>query len=417
MALRSAQPPSVLTLAAGAGLLLSNKALLRVGLRQREDGWRRATGLMLREEASTFVLSAFGLNAGANGAVEERLQTFLDDEPCCRASVVRGEMEDRVQREAVACYTLKFERWVDGPERFVSPRDWGEDARVAWAGGGKRPLMNIVCRLSASAGVDVWMRINHVGADGAPMQEMLTRLEAAWESAAEVVYPTPEEFAPHESSRELPGRAGWAEAQAFVDFGPLLAWRKRANAALSEPMTVSAAMLWCLGREGPLAEVCCGTTVEVSAAGGLERGVGVVVVRPMDYPADVHGLGRYVADFNRAMEETRRRESDGCRTLDAAARLPAGMAKALLGHALERTPRAFGRMALTVLKDARVFGAPLAETGHAHGFLAMGGIGLPAAGGRKVGCITVKGPEDVVKWYPGAIRAAMARCAAMPPRQ
>jgi hypothetical protein len=155
--------------------------------------------------------------------------------------------------------------------------------------------------------------------------------------------------------------------------------------------------------------------VEVNAASGIERGVGVVVVRPADYPQDVEGLGRYVRDFNRAMELTRTRASDGCRTLDAAAHLPARTARALLSHALEQTPRAFGTMALTVLKDARVFGAPLAATGHGHGFLAMGGVALPTAGGGKVGCITVKGPKGVAAGYPAMLRAAMARCDALPP--
>ena len=53
-----------------------------------------------------------------------------------------------------------------------------------------------------------------------------------------------------------------------------------------------------------------------------------------------------------------------------------------------------------MLKDARVFGAPLAETGHINGFIAIGSLALPTESGKPVGCITIKGPAERIAEYP-----------------
>lgn len=408
---------------AASGLVLVNRALLRAGLRRRVDGWRRAAGLVLREEASTFVLSAFGLDAWSDVAgaarrggpeteahAARRLMEFLRAEPCCRVRVRRGEVEDRVEGCDGPSCTLAFRPWVRGPGRFAPPGDWsGEPGGAFTPGMGANPLMNIVCRVDEDGRADVWARVNHVGADGVPVQEMLSRLEAAWGGAESVRYPTHEAFVPHGAGRPLPGRPGLCEVQTFIDFERLLGWRKRANARLRDPMTVSAAVMWMLARHDAFAGIHIGTTVEVAAGGGLGRGVGVVVIRPGDYFGRRAGLARYASDFARGVERTRRRASDSCRTLDAVGLLPGALGAALLGHALERAPRAFGSMGLTMLKDARVFGAPLAAAGHGRGFMAVGSVGLASDGGGRVGCVSVKGPEAVVSGYPRALREALER--------
>src|SRR6476646_5126880 len=80
---------------AGAGLLVSNQLLLKLGLRGRLDGWRRGAGLVLREEAATFVLSAFSLDIWSDGPppsdspgeqsardhLADRLSRFFGGEP------------------------------------------------------------------------------------------------------------------------------------------------------------------------------------------------------------------------------------------------------------------------------------------------------------------------------------------------
>jgi len=167
------------TIGCGIGLTLINRALLSAGLRKPRDGWRRGAGLVLSKESATFVLSAFSVNflSDSNGEnsspqshFEKRLAAFLAGEKDCHARI-RCDANEHV-REAlhVPCYTLSFTDWIDGPARFLSP-DFGPNES-------SEALLNFVVRLHPARGADVWMRVNHVGADGVPMQEVLSRLES-----------------------------------------------------------------------------------------------------------------------------------------------------------------------------------------------------------------------------------------------
>ncbi len=271
-------------------------------------------------------------------------------------------------------------------------------------------LLKIVCRLDSNGGADLWVRVNHVGIDGVPVQEMLSRLEAAWGLRGQVIYPTPQAFAPHITPRKCPGRDELIELQAFLDFNPLLDWRKRQNAQLSEPMTVSAAILWCLAWREPFSRLYMGTTVELSQTNEFGRGVGIVVVYPRDYVSRPNGMNDYVRDFNQQLDQTRRRASSSIKTLDAAALIPPKLETELLRHALEQGGSAFGSFALSILRDAKVFGAPIADVGHADGFLALGSIALPTGDGKRVGCITIKGPPARISKYPAIIEQVIEQC-------
>lgn len=411
---------------AGIGLMLINRALLRAKLRRRRDGWRRGAGLVLRGEAATFVLSAFGLDVWSDASeqrsndivttqkhLQERLAMFLAGERDSHVRVNRDECEDRVESCAGPSYTLGFEPWVDGCERFVRPEKWGGRDCSASASESKRVLLNVIGRIDDWGRADVWMRINHVAADGVPMQEMISRLERAWGAANDIVYPTPESFAPHVGPRSCVGRDGFCEMQAFLDFSPLLAWRRKVNAKLPEPITVSAALMWCLARQPALAKVYIGTTVDVPAIKDrgvhLGRCVGVVVIRPGDYINRADGLAEYVRAFNRELELTRTRQSSGAKTLDACALMRPKLAKTLLTYALDHDTRAFGTMGLTILKDAKVFGAPMGDAGHNDGFIAIGSINLPTSDGRKVGCVAIKGPGERIEQYPAIIQEAISQ--------
>lgn len=409
-----------LAVLSGVCLVMLNRALNRISPRRRKDGWRRGAGLVLRDQPATFVLSAFGLDvwsdqpthrtedvSSTQAHLRERLGRFLTAASDCHVRVRRTELEDFAEQCDQANYTLAFEPCIDSCERFVRPEQWGERER----GDSSRDLLNIVARIAPNGSADLWFRINHVGTDGVPMQEMISRLEAEWVALTPVVYPTPEKFAPCVRPRSCPSatRSDLCEMQAFIDFSPLLAWRKKVNATLPEPIPVSAALMWCLSRQSQLSHVRIGTTVDVPAMDHLQRCVGVVVMRPSDYANRPDGLIQYVREFNRQIELTRTRRSSGATTLDACAHLLPTLANTLLRCALEVDTRAFGTMGVTILKDAKVFGAPLADTGHVDGFIAIGSINLPTNDGRKVGCICVKGPRDRIADYPRLIQEAIGR--------
>jgi hypothetical protein len=391
-----------------AGVLTAASVGVRVGLLPRKDGWRRAAGLVLRGERSSFVLSSFGLRAGTPAGqplqavinhVRERLHSFLQGETSFHVGIRRSEREDRIEHCPSPSCTIAAEPWRDGVLRFVPPAQWGGERD-----GDSEPLFRFVVRVRPSGGeADVWVLVNHVGTDGAPVQEMLTRLEQAW-GTEHVRYPSPNEFG--HVFREAPV-AGLVDVQAFVDMSPLLAWRKRVNAAMTEQLTVVGALMWWLGRQEKFHDRFIGSTAEIEPNSGLGRGVGIVVMRPSEYFGRPQGLASFAREISRQVSEARMRRSASSRTLDAAAYVPAGCARALLRQALERDPRAFGTLVISMLRDARVFGAPVAEFGQRDGFIAIGSASLPTSNGGFVASVVVRGPKGGVERHTSILERAV----------
>ena len=381
-----------------AALVWLNRALLRTRLRRAKDGWRRGASLCLTQETSRFVLSAFNLDAlsdappNADPAIHiaSRLNVFLQTEPDSHHHIEPTDTAHIVRPHDGPGYSLRFEPRPAGAPRFIRPDTWtatSDDTTPR----NPLPVFEFVCRTDDHPGVDLWLRINHTAADGVPVQEMLTRLERAWGTTGPVTFPTPEEFSPHSHPRPTPGRPDAVELQTFIDFSPLLAWRKKQNQVLPEPITVSAALQWWLAKHRAFPHFHFGSTVDVPPVNGLNRGVGVVVVKPADYFDKPNGLARYVKHFNRQVALTRRRATASHKTLDAAAHLPPDLAKAALIFGLHQGKHAFGRIGLSIIKDAKVFVAPLGDAGHGDGFIAIGNTSLPTSSGPPVACVTIKG--------------------------
>jgi hypothetical protein len=415
-----------LTLDAGTGLVKVNRLVLRTRLRRRVDGWRRAMGLLLRGEDTMFVLSALDLDVWSDShrppqpgveATQEhlghRLDEFFAGEPTVHVCVRRGASEDRAEACDGPSYTLGFEPPREGLARFVHPDDWrGADRDHRLRDRSAVPLLNVVCRVDGAGRADVWVRVNHVGGDGVPVQEVMTRLAASFGFSEDLRYPSPPAFAPYSIPLPCAGRPELAEVTCFIDFAPLQAWRRQENARLSEPMTVCAAILWRLAHHAAFAGLHMGTTADVRAIDGMGRGVGLIVFRPRDYFDRRDGLAQYVSDFNRELELTRQRASAGWKSTDEIALLPTRFAKALLYDGIKRGTEGFGSLVVTMVKDARIFGAPIGDVGWADGIISIGSIDLPAAEGGNVGCVSVKGPADRIAEYPRILQEVIRNCPA-----
>lgn len=409
------------TLIATATSILAHRATLALGLRTRRDGWRRAAAIVLRREPGAFILSAFGLNAAppatSNGnasvdalrnLIAQRLAAFLQSQPLCHIRVARSEHEDMLEPCQGPAHTLAFENWIDGPARFLPPKHWRHHAeRPSTLGPNHDPFFDVLCRANDQGSCDLWFRFNHAATDGVPAQDLVSRLEQAWGTREQVLFPSPEEFIPFAIPRPSPGREGLAELHTFVDLSGLLAWRKRVNATLPQPLTVSAALSWHLAAHAHFAHHQIASTVEVAPTHALPAGVGLVIVKPADYINAPNGLARFARDFNTQIERNRIRASSGCTILDAAAFLSPKRESQLLLHALATSPKAFGSLGLTILKDAKVFGAPIGAAGHDHGFLALGSAALPTRDGRRVACLSVKGLATHIANYPALLREAL----------
>jgi hypothetical protein len=261
---------------------------------------------------------------------------------------------------------------------------------------------------------DVWTLAHHVGTDGVPLQELSSRLERAW-GAVPVQFPEPDGeliLAPRPCF--VPGEREAYESVSFHDFGPLLALRKKLNAELGPrvdgDITLGCLLLWRLAQEPEFARQKFASTVDIAANGKCERDVDLVSLRPADYSPDEAGLVAYARAFNDLISSCRLRVSPVRKATQTASLLPAWLHAAILRSSPEVVRDTFGAVGLSVLRDAKVFVAPLSDIGFPDGFIAVGGVNLPTNGGTAVGAVSVKGKSAMAETYPQVIRRMLERC-------
>ncbi len=282
-------------------------------------------------------------------------------------------------------------------------------------------LLNAVVRLDATASTaDLWLSIHHTGADGAPMQEMLSRLEQRWGRNAPAVWPAPDDAAP---PRITPLQCSPDDRPIHLlidrfDFTPLIRWRTAANRRwghrLGEPIPLPAVLIWHLAQQPAFAGRAFSTAVDVPGHAGQPRAVDLVALRPADYAHHPEPFLAFARDYGERVARARRRRGAGWRAMRALALLPPALAARALEVNQDRTRATFGTVGVTVLKEAGVFIAPMADAGWADGFLALGQLTLPAAGGGTVGFLTAKGTATQLAAYPAAVRQALADCSRLP---
>lgn len=275
-------------------------------------------------------------------------------------------------------------------------------------------VLTFVVRPAATSGTaDVWVLAHHIGTDGVPLQELASRLERAW-GADPITFPEPEALTVRPRPCFIRGEREVYESVSFHDFAPLLALRKRLNAKLAPEVggdiTFGCLLLWRLSQEPEFAGIKFASTVDVAASGKSQRDVDLVALRPADFSPDDAGLAKYARAFNELVAGCRGRKSPVRTATRTAALLPAWLHSALLRNSPDAVRDTFGAIGLSVLKDAKVFVAPLSDVGFPGGFFAVGGVGLPTAGGRAVGAVSVKGDRTMAETYPVVLRRALERC-------
>jgi hypothetical protein len=400
-------PSPLLTNLTALGVVAARVPLARLGILHPGCPWRRVTGIGLRATGSKFTLATFGLNSGFDGLtlsvarrrLRRRLYPFFKNEPWAPLRVL--------ERRGCRVGVPGGEKWMsfmffadvirDPKSRFVPP------ALCSTACAGEE-VVDVHCRLSPDLRVvDVWMQFHHAIVDGAPMWEMMSRLEQAWGKAEEVTYPAPGERATA-GPWHLPGERPVHHALDFVDFAPLLASRQAIKGR--QPVTVSALLTWCLARQPGFEGKRIASTVDVPALGREPRCVDFVVVRPGDF----RRFDDYVREFNRQVAACRARTTETARMTRALALLPPRLALAALRANAAKRDETFGTVGLTILRDAPVFLAPYADLGFDDGFLAIGSMDLPTADGRRVGAASAKGELRKPEQLLAALRAAVSNC-------
>jgi hypothetical protein len=275
-------------------------------------------------------------------------------------------------------------------------------------------FLAFVVRTDPAQGMaDVWARVHHIGSDGAPLQELVSRLERAWGSTP-IAFPEPGTVTLGPRPCFLVGEREVYESLSFHDFAPLLALRKRLNARLANEVggdiTLACLLLWRLAREPEFAKTRFASTVDVPAGGACERDVDLVSLRPADYGSGEAGLVQYARVFNRIVVECRGRVSPVRRAAQTAALLPAWLHRKLLDHSPVSVRDTFGDVCLSLVRDAKIVVGILADIGFSGGFIAIGSVGLPTVSGRAVGSVSVKGDRAATEAYPVVIRRVLERC-------
>jgi len=273
--------------------------------------------------------------------------------------------------------------------------------------------LSCVARASHDDTVDLWTSAHHVGLDGVPLQDLLSRLEQAW-GTGPVTFPaaTPGRAfsGPHRCHAD--GERPVDMLTAFVDFAPVLDLRRALSAHLRCEVTFGALVAWLLSEEPEFAGVRVASTVDVPASDSYERDVDVVSLRPADYrtgPGPWDGLERFAGEFNRLIAACRDRTSPVRINMQTAGHLPAWAHSTLVRSNPAALDETFGTLCVTIIRDARVFVAPMTDLGLGLGFLAIGNATLPSVSGGRVTAVSMKGDAGRIDHYPAILQRVINR--------
>jgi hypothetical protein len=346
----------------------------------------------------------------------ERPGSLLKDVRATLRSSALQAYEPYAQR-LLAASCLSFERidLSDPVQRFRPPAF----ARRRGLGFGH---LSWVARAGASDTADVWVSAHHVGLDGVPLQDLLGRLERAWGAGETVAFPS---ASPGRAFIEAhpchgPGERAVDQLVTFLDLSPLFALREDLNArhasAIGGQLTFGTLIAWLLSQEPEFAGVRIASTVDVAASSGYERDVDVVSLRAADFATGAGpwgGLIEYAREFNRQIAAARTRTSPVRIGMQTAGLIPAWAHAAVVRANPASLDDAFGTLCVTIVREARVFIAPMTDLGLTHGFFAIGSARLPTSNGTPVASVSVKGDAGRIGNYPAILQRVIERAKAL----
>jgi hypothetical protein len=210
------------------------------------------------------------------------------------------------------------------------------------------------------------------------------------------------------------------QAITFVDLSPLLALRRQLNtrhaAEIGGDVTLGALIAWLLNQEPEFSGVRIASTVDVAASDGYERDVDVVSMRPSEYVTGTVPWGGFVEfarEFNSRIAMARRRTGPVRTGMQTAGLMPAWAHAVLVRADPAALDEAFGTLCVTIVREARVFIAPMTDLGLTHGFFAIGSARLPTSSGTPVTSVSVKGDAGCIAIYPAILQRVIERAEAL----
>jgi hypothetical protein len=301
-------------------------------------------------------------------------------------------------------------------ERFTAPRF----TKLRHPGCG---ILTVVCRVAPSADasgsadsqvalVDLWLQFSHPAIDGAPAQDLVDRLKAAWQLASPLRVPAARVgwWSPPAlcSTSARSPRAARYFTQGFIDLSAVLAARRELKehprAGESTP-SLAGMLVWGLSLNPRLSALKFAVTVDVPAQGDWERTMGIALTRPQRFRRQTSprsgslGLMGEFALFQRDLTEqiaaTRERRGASHELLQSLALV----SPALYPLVLRLLPRGLealvGGAVVSVVRTAEIVLLALDE--HARdGSIGVGSLLVPTDDGRRVGSVCIKGTYEQV---------------------
>ncbi|HYI02728.1 hypothetical protein [Hyalangium sp.] len=276
----------------------------------------------------------------------------------------------------------------------------------------KHPGHGLLCLharlLPEASAVDLWWQIHHSPVDGAPMQEVLDALRAAWGSRALPLAPAPPASLPPQLCGRRNGREQVCTLD-FLDFSPLLSAREQLSRELAYPLegpvSLSGLLLWGLACQPAFADRKFVMPVDVPATPQAERTLGTLVIRPAMYFRQDRreGLVSFLRAFEARLRATQERRSAATSAMQLFAVAPPFLYEAQRRLASAAMAEGFGTVGITLLRNAEVFLPPLGDA-NPDGFLAFGRFTRDAEGSGRAGAIGIKGTAAQVEAYRQALR-------------
>ncbi|MBA3641878.1 MAG: hypothetical protein M3541_09400 [Acidobacteriota bacterium] len=139
-----------------------------------------------------------------------------------------------------------------------------------------------------------------------------------------------------------------------------------------------------------------------------------LLIKPADFatgsgPWD--GFVEFVREFNRLIEASRTRTSPLRIGMQTAGLLPAWAHATVVRANPASLDDTFGSLCVTIIREAKVFVAPMTDLGLGHGFIAIGSADLPSADGKRVASISIKGDAGRIAHYPVILQRIVDRAA------
>jgi hypothetical protein len=319
-------------------------------------------------------------------------------------------------RRIIAACCLSFDATdISHPAKRFSPPSFSERRGLGLG------FLSWIARTDRSTdSVDLWVSAQHVGLDGVPLQDMLERLERNWGTATTVLFPPAAEGTAYYGPCpcHVAGERPVDQLTTFVDLAPVVALRRsvsaRYGAAIGGEVTLGTLLAWLISQEREFAGVRIASTVDVAASGGYERDVDVVSLRPADYstgrgPWD--GFVEFAREFNRLIAACRTRTSPVRVGMQTAGLIPSWAHATLVRTNPASLDDTFGTLCITIIREARVFMAPMTDRGLDLGFFAIGSARLPSTDGTFVTSVSVKGNAGRIANYPAILHRMITRAA------